>query len=152
MRIERATPADEQPWLALAAEVEPLFGPLVADPHFQAALRNNIARGTAWCARADAAGPGALIGGMFWAPERCEIAWLAVAASRRRGGAGAALVRQAIALAKPPATLRVTTFGEDVREGLPARRLYERLGFVAGEMAGTGPEGGSRQVFALQIG
>jgi hypothetical protein len=39
-------------WLDLAREVKPLFGPMVGDPSFSAFLVQNIARGTAFCARA----------------------------------------------------------------------------------------------------
>ncbi len=40
-----AQPKDIPAWLVLAAEVEPLFGPMVNDPSFHRALRNNIERG-----------------------------------------------------------------------------------------------------------
>jgi hypothetical protein len=39
MQIALAQFADIAAWLDLAAEVEPLFGPMVADPGFHAALR-----------------------------------------------------------------------------------------------------------------
>ena len=51
MLVQRAEPEDMPGWLALAAEVEPLFGPLVNDAGFRGALRKNIARGTAFCVR-----------------------------------------------------------------------------------------------------
>ena len=40
-----ATVADIRPWLVLAGEVEPLFGPLVEDRRFRRALEVNLERG-----------------------------------------------------------------------------------------------------------
>jgi hypothetical protein len=47
MHVALAQPADIPAWLELAAEVEPLFGPMVAEPGFHAALERNLARQTA---------------------------------------------------------------------------------------------------------
>jgi hypothetical protein len=44
MQVALAQPADISALLDLAAEVEPLFGPMVADPGFQQALERNIQR------------------------------------------------------------------------------------------------------------
>jgi hypothetical protein len=43
MVVVLAQPTDISAWLNLAAESEPLFGPMVADSGFQAALQRNIA-------------------------------------------------------------------------------------------------------------
>ena len=51
MRVHVATPQDIPAWLALAAEVEAQFGPLVDNPGFVRALEKNIARETAFCVR-----------------------------------------------------------------------------------------------------
>ena len=154
MQITNATQADFDAWLALAAEVEHLFGPMVSDEHFHGALRAGFSRGTAWCIRVDDGPPGtALVGGMLFAkrPPGYEIAWLAVASAHRRFGAGIALVRHAQSLTPAGGELTVVTFGADVVEGAPARRLYERAGFIPAEMLGNGPEGGSRQLFRARI-
>jgi len=58
MRVDIATEADIPGWLDLAAEVEPLFGPLVHDPIFNRALLKNIRRGTAFCIRENDGPPG----------------------------------------------------------------------------------------------
>jgi hypothetical protein len=79
MRVQIAHPDDIPPWLTLAAEVEPLFGPMVGDPAFHAALRKNIDRGTAFCVRVEDGPPGAsLMGGMLFSPypPQYEIGWL----------------------------------------------------------------------------
>jgi hypothetical protein len=51
MRVQQATDDDLPAWLALAAEVEPLFGPMVDEPEFLRALQRNINRGSAFCVR-----------------------------------------------------------------------------------------------------
>jgi ribosomal protein S18 acetylase RimI-like enzyme len=145
-----AEPEDIPAWLALAAEVEPLFGPMVEEPGFMRALRRNIGRETALCVRKGDGLPGVpLLGGLLYSskPPTCTIGWLAVAGEHRRRGIGRALLEHVIRLAELPAEFVVTTFGEDRPEGQPARRFYARLGFCPAEQAPDGPEGGSRQVF-----
>jgi GNAT superfamily N-acetyltransferase len=153
MEIVRAGYRDVRSWLDLAAEVEPLFGPMLDDPGFYQALLRNIERGTAFCVREGGGPPGTpLLGAMLFSlarPERPEdrIVWLAVAARGRRRGIGTLLGEHACGLVASPGVLSVVTFGEDNVPGRPARRLYERLGFQPAEAAPNGPEGGSRQVF-----
>jgi ribosomal protein S18 acetylase RimI-like enzyme len=138
-------------WLDLAAEVEPLFGPMVAVPSFRAALERNIARQTAFCIREQDGSPGApLVGALLFSashPPHYRIGWLAVAQRWRRRGVAQALVEHCFQLVQPPAELSVVTFGEDSVAGRPARRFYERLGFQAAEAVPNGPEGSTRQVF-----
>jgi hypothetical protein len=69
----------------------------------------------------------------------------------RRRGVGRRLVEHAIGLLTPPAVLSVVTFAEEVAAGRPARRLYERLGFVPAEPLPPGAEGGGRQRFRLDL-
>jgi GNAT superfamily N-acetyltransferase len=143
--VYRATLADIASWREIVAEVEALFGPL---PMFDVTLKNNIASGTALCTRAPsgAVSGGLLLGGT---PPDNWIRWLAVRRAARRQGAGAALVAAALARCPAPCTIALATFGSDNVAGHPARRLYERFGFVAGEMLPRGPEGGTRQRFDL---
>jgi GNAT superfamily N-acetyltransferase len=137
-------------WLNLAAEVEPLFGPLVNEPSFLRALHKNIARGTAFCVR-DADGPPgvSLLGGLLFSPKPPVyiIGWLAVTQQYRRHGIGRRLVEYVLDLVTSPAELVVTTFGADNVAGESARRFYECMGFHAAEAAPDGSEGGSRQIF-----
>lgn len=152
--VEQALPADLPAWRLLAAEVEPLFGPMVGQPEFEAALARKVERGLALCVREGGGLPGArLLGGLLWSahPPHYRIGWLAVAARARRQGVGRRLVETALAWVIPPATVEVVTFGEDNPAGLPARRFYLAFGFQPAEPAAPGPEGGSRQVFCLTI-
>jgi GNAT superfamily N-acetyltransferase len=143
--VHRATPADITSWLEIVREVEPLFGPM---PMFDATLENKIAQGDALCVRAAS---GAVTGGLLLGgtPPEIWIRWLAVRKTARGQGAGAALVTAALDRCSIPCTISLATFGADIAAGRPARRLYERIGFVAGEMLPRGPEGGTRQLFTL---
>jgi GNAT superfamily N-acetyltransferase len=153
-RVVAAQLEDIPAWLALAAEVEPLFGPMVDDPAFHRALCRNIDRGTAFCVREGDGPPGApLLGGLLFSPKPpvYTIGWLAVTGRCRRRGIGHRLVEHVLGLAEPPAEFVVTTFGADHPEGEPARRFYARMGFDAAEAAPDGPDGGSRQIFRRTV-
>ena len=133
---------DVESWLALVAEVEPLFGPM---PDFETILRRNMNRHTALCVRdADLAVAGAML---LRGSPHAEIAWLAVRQSARGRGIGSALLAVALERYSGAPEVLVETFGEDNVAGRPARRLYEAFGFTAAESAPAGPEGGSRQIF-----
>jgi hypothetical protein len=91
-QVAIATLDDVPAWLVLAAEVEPLFGPMVGDPQFHAALERTIGRGTAFCVREEDRPPGVpLLGGPLFSATRApvyRIGWLAVAARAWRLGVG----------------------------------------------------------------
>lgn len=150
MQVFVAQPEDFSSWLRLAAEVEPLFGPMVDNPDFHLALGRSIERGTAFCIRIEDGPPGSpLLAGMlfFIKPPIYKIGWLAVAQKCRRCGIGKELVEYAFELVKPPAEVIVTTFGPDNDAGKPARLFYEKMGFHPAELAPEGLEGGSRQIY-----
>ena len=155
MQVMLAQPEDNPAWLDLAAEVEFLFGPMVADTSFHAALERAIQRRMAFCVREQAGIPGApLMGALLFSATHAphyRISWLAVAQRWRRQGVGQALVTHCFGLIQPPAELSVITFGADRTAGRPARDFYERMGFHAAEAAPDGPEGGTRQVFRRQF-
>jgi len=117
-------------------------------PDFEATLRRNVDRRSAWCVSdgEDVAG-GMLLGGAH--PSDRWIRWLAVRGSSRGRGVGAALLEKALWLFPPPCTVSLDTFGEDNPGGSAARRLYRRYDFEPGAMLDPGPEGGSRQRFVL---
>lgn len=148
----RASLADLGGFLTLAAEVEEWFGPMVTDAGFRATLRKNIDRGSAFAVRTpshDLLG-GVLIGGN--APT-FRINWLVVAGAVRGRGIGYQLVNHTIDRFPRPCRVDVITFGRDhpgaVKAG--ARGFYERLGFIPGDEAPRGPEGGSRQWYHLEL-
>jgi len=143
--VELATTADIESWLDLAREVQPLFGPM---PKFDLTLATKIAEGNALCVRRTAGG---VIGGVLLGGEPPDnwIRWLAVRSSARRNRVGSVLLDAVLCRWPAPCTISLATFGDDNAEGRPARRFYERVGFVAGEMLPRGPEGGTRQRYTM---
>jgi GNAT superfamily N-acetyltransferase len=155
MEAHVAERADFGPWLELATEVEPLFGPMAHDPVFQRALSRSIARGTAYCIREHDGGMGSrLVAGLLLSPRPpiYRISWLVVTASERRSGLGRAVLNRALAGIEPPAEILVITFGSDVPGGESARSFYQKMGFTPGEMSESAPNGASRQVFRKRLG
>ena len=142
MKARIATLEDYQAWLLLAKEAEPLFGPMVEDPHFREALEQAIVAGNALCAgKAVRERAPVLPGGIVISPEQNEILWLAVAAQSRRQGIGKALIEAALNRLDPNRPVTVTTFDESAMAGIPARRLYETFGFVNSRTDGANPAG-----------
>ena len=138
-------------FLALAAEVENWFGPMVDEPGFHQAVRTNIERRSALVATDD---DDRVVGGLLFshhkAPEY-DIGWVVVTESARSVGVGAALLADAFRRwVRPPCTVNVVTFGLD-HPGARSRGFYERLGFQPAEIVADGPEGGSRQRFQLPL-
>ncbi|MDD5219867.1 MAG: GNAT family N-acetyltransferase [Candidatus Bipolaricaulis sp.] len=154
MFVRVAKREDYCAWLDLAAEVEPLFGPMVDDPVFRRVLSRNLGRGSAYCIREhDGPAGSRLVAGLLLSvhPPVHRIGWLAVARSYRRSGFGTALVEHIIRKTPPSAELLVVTFGSGVRGGEPARRFYERMGFIPAETVEPGPGGTPRQAFRRPI-
>lgn len=156
MNVVNATMGDIRGWLELAAEVESLFGPMVDDPNFILALEKNISRESAFCVRENNGSPGSrLLGGVLFSSSNApnyKIGWLSVSKQERNNGVATALLNHVLQNVDTPSEISVTTFGEDHPAGQPARRFYQKVGFVPQqEWVPNGPEGGSRQNFKLTI-
>jgi ribosomal protein S18 acetylase RimI-like enzyme len=155
IKVVNATIDDIREWLNLASEVEYLFGPMVDVPNFVQALKNNINRNTAFCIRENDGTSGSqLLGGLLWSPSSTiyKINWLSVSTQARQMGVATELIKHALMVVKAPAEVLVTTFGEDITDGKPARMLYQKFGFIPlDEKISNGPEGGSRQKFKLKV-
>ena len=146
--VELAGQDDIGPWLALALEVEPLFGPLIATG-FEQRLRTNIGRRSAFCIRAGKDGvlPAGVIFDSREAPIY-QVTWLAVAERYRGQGFGRSLLEYCLSVSAPTCIVRVVTFGPTVSGGAAARGLYIAFGFQP-EDEFAEPDGGSRQEFVL---
>ena len=141
-RIRSAEPRDVPGWLALAKEVEHLFGPMSEVPEFRAALDGAIASGHALAAVAPSDdGEEELAGGIVLSPEGGSIEWLAVSARARGTGLGRELLAAAIARLDPARAVRVQTFAPASADGTAARRLYASFGFEDREDAEPTPAG-----------
>ena len=156
MKVVSATKEDINGWLKLASEVEYLFGPMVSDPNFIQALEKNIDCGNAFCVRENDGSPSSrLLGGMLFSSSNApkyKIGWLSVSTQARNKGVATAMLNHVLALVQIPSEISVTTFGENIPDGQPARRFYQKFGFIPSEeLIPNGPEGGSRQKFRLTI-
>jgi len=140
--IETCRPADWAAWQTLTREVEPLFGPMADQPEFAAAWQAAVAAQQVLCARETPSTSGSpLLGGIIFSPKENEIAWLAVSARSRGKGVGAKLLAQALQLLDSDRMVCVQTFADSVPTGQPARRLYQRFGFIDQQPAGNNPAG-----------
>lgn len=157
IRIRPAREGDLDGFLSLASQVEHWFGPMVEEPGFHRAVNAHIRDGAALIAETTepAAAPGPVGGLLFGtAPPTYHVHWLVTAAHCRGAGVGRLLMAEAMRrYVRGPGTVEVVTFGPDhpgaVESG--ARVFYERLGFCPGEPTDPGPEGGSRQIYRLDV-
>ncbi|OPH51866.1 hypothetical protein BC351_34185 [Paenibacillus ferrarius] len=96
-----------------------------------------------------------LLGGVLFSSADApsyKIGWLAVSSRARNKGIATELLRHILKLVDIPAEVSVITFGDEIPNGRPARKLYQKFGFVPqDESIPNGSEGGSRQKFKLLI-
>ncbi|MGQ5597274.1 GNAT family N-acetyltransferase [Streptomyces sp. ESR1.13] len=153
MIVRPAQERDFPSFLALAAQVEHWFGPMVEEPGFHDAVKDHIRRSTALVAVS--AGSGVLGGLLFGAKAPVfHVNWLVVSEEGRGSGVGRALMDEAACrFVRGPGTIEVVTFGADHPGAASsgARVFYESLGFTPAEAAEPGPEGGSRQIYRRPV-
>jgi len=150
MDVDYSKLADFDAWIALAREVEPLFGSMADEVGFQEALRQAISENTAFCIRSDPnKKDGSLKGGIVISKESNEIAWLAVSQQYRRMGYGHKLIEFAIRELNQHENIFVQTFDESVPEGKSARKLYFEFGFTDLKDGGQNPAGVATVIMQL---
>lgn len=129
MIVEIATEEIIPEWRELAREVEPLFQVAMADDEgFRGFMVRTIAQKEAYIIRDNAAK--GLSGLIVISRDNNSISWLAVFQEHRRNGVGARLLEYALQELDNKREISVTTFREDTEPGIPARRLYQKFGFV----------------------
>ena len=142
MTVYFSKSADFDSWIALAREVEPLFGPMADEMDFQEALRQAILAKTAFCLYPDRnQGAPHLIGGVIISKESNEIAWLVVSKQYRKKGWGRELIKFAISRLNQGKSIIVQTFDKSVSQGASARNLYLDFGFTDVKNGGLNPAG-----------
>ena len=139
MVVKYAHLNDFEQWLALAREVEPLFGPMIKDDGFKSALMDAISNQTALCI--SSAEGSALAGGIIISKDLNEIMWLAVSEADRGKGFGRQLVASALNALDTTRDIVVQTFDRTVKEGQAARKLYAVFGFIDDQDGGLNPAG-----------
>lgn len=137
MDVTFTKPQDIDGWLRLAAEVEPLFGPMVDVPEFRDGLIQAMQENRALGVNAD----GRLAGGAIIDIAANEILWLVVSAAARGQGIGRFLIGEAIRLLDADRPMLVQTYDSSVEAGAAARILYLEFGFRDIKNAGLNPAG-----------
>ncbi|MBB5663482.1 GNAT superfamily N-acetyltransferase [Rhizobium leguminosarum] len=132
IQISRAEHNDIVPWMSLAEQVIPLFGPM---PDFEAILGRKIAQKQAYCARVSANGA-TLMGGVLIGGRGREhwIRWLAVSSEHRRLGVGRMLTETAISVIPANSSIYVDTFVGGSVGADASNHLYESCGFAPTEV------------------
>ena len=153
VEIALALPSDLDAFVRLAGEVEGLFGPMVGEPEFHDFLRRNTQHRPALVART-VRGASEVAGGVVFSDRHhptYTVSWLVVSAPHRDRGVGESLLAEGFRRwVRLPCLVELATFGED-HPGARSRSFYERLGFRPQEYVDNGPEGGTRQMFRLQL-
>lgn len=127
---------DFDTWMALAKEVEPLFGPMTNSMAFQEGIKHCIQNNNAFGIEND---KGDLAGIIALDKEKNEISWLAVGMKYRGNKFGDKLVKKAIEELERKDDIYVQTFSKERKEGKKARTMYENNGFVDWKDAGKNP-------------
>lgn len=149
MHIAISTLNDFNAWLALAREVEHLFGPMAEEADFHIALQQAIINQQAFCIRT--LDSSALKGGVIISPDTNELLWLAVSAPYRSTGFGQSLLAHALNRLDSRQPIRVQTFDSSVPEGAPARHLYHMAGFRDARSGGNNPAGIPTVIMELAV-
>lgn len=136
--IRLLTREDLDSFLSLAAQVEPLFGPMVAEDAFLDGLQHAIASDSCFCG---VDRHGVITGAVIIDRHQNEICWLAVAGNRRGTGLGKTLLDEAVKELDIQRPIRVQTFAENIVEGLAARKLYLSYGFIDKDPGEKNPAG-----------
>lgn len=140
-QVRSATIDDIPDWIALARDVEPLFGPM---PDIEHHIRRGINRDTALVVTDTSA---TLVGAALLSrsDDPHQIHWLAVSSQARRQGAGRALLQAILDRWNDGHPIDVITFGADIPAGAPARAFYAACGFTFAGHAAPGPKGDTRE-------
>ena len=97
---------------------------------YQAVVVKNIKRQTAVCAKAG----NRVVGALLYSKNQNTLSFLAVDPAYRKQGIASALIRRMLDDFVPGSEISVTTYRAGDPKGAAARPLYQKLGFVEGEL------------------
>lgn len=120
-------------WMALVRKVRLDFPGLETEQglaEYQAVVVRNITRRTALCAKTG----DRVVGVLLYSKNRNVLSFLAVDPAYRQQGLASGLIRWMLHNLNPGRAVCVTTFREEDPRGAAPRALYQKLGFLAGEL------------------
>lgn len=133
MRLFYGIPEDIEKWMSLVTEVRQNFPGLetqkALDEHRNTVLKFMDKRQAICVKNGDE-----IVGVMLFSRGHNMICFLAVSAKYRRRGLASMLMDEALANLDTTKEISVSTFRADDVKGTAPRALYEKYGFIAGEL------------------
>ncbi len=130
-------PEDMQAVLALASQVEDIFGRMVGVADFETGLQECLKTNRVLGCREQ----NELCGAAILDLEGNELCWFVVDSGKRGLGIGARMLEKVIGELDSCRDMIVQTFAPGVPEGEAARRLYMKYGFADRRDGGLNPAG-----------
>ena len=130
-------PEDLQAVLALASQVEGLFGPMVGVADFETGLEDCLKTNRVLGCKVQYD----LCGAAIIDRKGNELCWFVVDSGKRGLGIGALILDKVISELDSGREMTVQTFAPGVPEGEAARRLYMKYGFADRKDGGPNPAG-----------
>ncbi len=147
MKIELATKQDIDTWMDLVYKVKDNFPGLetqeALDEHRNTVLEF-MDKASAICTKAD----NNIVGTLLFSKETNTLCFLAVDSEYRRKHIAEKMFSYMLDFMDAEKDIAVTTYRADVPEGIPARRFYNKMGFVEGKL--TEEFGSPVQEFVLK--
>lgn len=129
MNIEVASKDIIPEWIGLAREIESIFQGSMADNEvFNKFMLRKIEKKEAFIIR-NKKQSNELMGLITISHNYNRISWFAVFEKYRKMGVGSKLLEYALNELDAKKEVTVITFREDYKEGIPARRTYQKFGF-----------------------
>jgi len=129
LEVRLANLADVPHWMDLVEKVKDSFlGLIMAE--YEQILRGKILENLAIVA----CDGETLVGNLLYSIEEKELEFLAVSPDFRKQGAATAMIQKMFSSFKPNDQVTVVTYREGDAQGYAARKLYEGLGFKAGDL------------------
>lgn len=133
MNIRLATNNDIDSWMSLVDKVKDLFPGLETDDSMKEhriTVLDFIEKSSAICAEED----DKIVGALLFSKEESMLCFLAVDPKYRRKHIADKMFLYMLNFMDNKKDILVTTYREDVKEGIPAREFYKHMGFEAGKL------------------